>query len=249
MNTMGIAVGDFDRDLRFDLALSNVEPNRLLWNRGKDGFIDVARRARVDRPFQQATKRSVTWGLEFADLNLDGWEDLYVAAGYLVDYLGDPDTPQRNELFVNRGGGRFADLSAPSRADDPGQSRGVALADYDRDGRVDVYVVNQGGAPRLYRNITPMVGRHWLQVDTVGTVSNRDGCGARLVLTVRRQSMLRQVACGSTSVSSSSDATVHFGLGRARVASRLVITWPSGIRQVLRDVRADRRITVTEPGR
>src|SRR6185503_2671189 len=85
----------------------------------------------------------------------------------------------------------------------------------DRDGLMDFYVVDQKGSPRLYHNVTQASGRHWLEVDTIGTASNRDGCGARLTLVVGRAKLLREVLCGSTSLSSGSDASVHFGLGTA----------------------------------
>ena len=247
MNTMGIAVGDYNNDLKLDLALSNIQGNRLLRNNGDGTFTDVAGPAGVARPNQRLDQKSVTWGAVFSDFNNDGWEDLYFAAGFLEAYPDDVIGPQHNELFVNEGNGKFADLSAPSLADDPGKSRGVALADFDHDGRVDIFVVNQGGSPHLYRNVTPMGNRHWLEVHTVGTVSNRDGCGARLILTTAGGSMLREVFCGSTSVSSGSDTTVHFGLGTATRVTQLVILWPSGIRQVLRNLTPDRYMTVTEP--
>jgi hypothetical protein len=248
MNTMGIAVGDYDRDGRLDLALSNIDGNRLLHNNGDGTFTDVAEAAGVARPEQRVDQRTITWGAMFSDLNNDGWEDLYFAAGYLDPYYA-PGTngPQHNELFVNAGNGKFLDLSAPSLADDPGQSRGVALADYDRDGRVDMFVVDQAGSPHLYRNVTPMRNNHWLEVDTVGTVSNRDGCGARLTLTAGGVSMVREVFCGSVGLSSGSDSTVHFGLGTATRVTQLVIRWPSGIQQVLRNLTPDRLIAVTEP--
>src|SRR5207247_1235789 len=138
MNSMGIGVGDPDGDQDLDLAVSNVGPTVLARNRGDGTFQDVATAARVDRPWQDARTPSITWGLAFADLNLDGWEDLYVAAGPLVS----PSIPLPNEILVNDGSGRFLDLSAGSGADDPGTSRGMAFADYDRDGRMDLFVVN-----------------------------------------------------------------------------------------------------------
>ena len=251
MNTMGIAVGDYDRDGRLDLALSNSYSNVLLRNRGDGTFADMAKRARVARTYQQAGEHGFTWGLEFADLNLDGWEDLYVGAGYLwaLGWLpGEHPYVLRNEVFVNDRHGAFLDLSAPSRADDPGTTRGVAVGDYDRDGRLDVFVSNQDGQSRLYRNVTPRGRNHWLEVKTVGTVSNRDGCGARLTLTVRGGSLVREVLCGSTSLSSGRDEVVHFGLGTAR-AFTLRIAWPSGRTSVYRRLRPDRLVTVVEPKR
>lgn len=245
INTMGVGIGDYDRDGHFDLALSNIEASVLLHNRGNGSFEDVATFAGVARPQQRVFERSVTWGMGFFDFNLDGWEDLYAAAG-AIGYEANPES-QPNALFVNRRNGRFLDLSAPSRADDPTMTRGVAFADYDRDGRVDLYIVNRAGIPRLLRNVTPRRDKHWLEVDTVGTLSNTDGCGTRLTARVGKARLVRAVYCGSISLASGSDPTVHFGLGRVTRVRRLTIEWPSGITQVLRGVRADRRITVTEP--
>jgi hypothetical protein len=249
MNTMGVAIGDYNRDGRLDLALTNFASSRLLRNNGDGTFKDVAPSAGVARPWQQADQRSVTWGAIFADLNLDGWEDLYVGAGYLWTlnvWYGERFAAQPNELFVNGHDGTFLDLSAPSHAADAGQTRGVAVADFNRDGRLDLYVVNQNGSPHLYENVTPYRGHHWLEVRTRGTVSNRDACGARLVATTSAGSMTREVLCGSTSVSSGSDTVVHFGLGTATQFT-LRITWPSGTSQTLTNLRRDRLVTLAEP--
>lgn len=243
MASMGLGISDFDRDLDLDFAVSNIEGNVLAQNNGDGTFTDVAATARVERPFLSAGLHSITWGLSFYDFNLDTWEDLYAAAGTIYG-----STPQPNQLFVSDTHAKFLDLSAPSGADDPGLSRGVAFADYDRDGLMDFYVVDQKGSPRLYHNVTQATGRHWLEVDTIGTASNRDGCGARLTLVVGRAKLLREVLCGSTSLSSGSDATVHFGLGTAATVTRLIVEWPSGARQVLRNVAADRVLALTEPG-
>lgn len=142
--------------------------------------------------------------------------------------------------------GAFLDLSSPSRADDPRTTRGVAVGDYDRDGRLDLFVVNQDGVSRLYRNVTPRGRSHWLEVKTVGTVSNRDGCGARLTLRTGGASLVREVLCGSTSLSSGRDEVVHFGLGAARRLT-LRVAWPSGRTSVYRRLRPDRLVEVAEP--
>jgi FG-GAP-like repeat/ASPIC and UnbV len=251
IGTMGIAVGDYNRDLRPDLALPDLKRNWLLRNRGNGSFGDVSAAAGVlGRPrsgTDAAAESRITWGAGFYDLNLDGWEDLYFAAGSM-----EQPVVSRNQLFVNLGDGDFANLSAPSRSDDPSASRGVAFADYDNDGRTDMYVVNQArtplgrATPHLLRNMTPYRG-HWLEVDTVGTVSNRDGCGARLIATVGRAQLMREVLCGSTSLSSWSSTRVHFGLRSSARVARLLVEWPSGIRQVLRNLPADRLLRVVEP--
>jgi enediyne biosynthesis protein E4 len=251
MNTMGIAVGDYDRDLDLDMALSNIEATALLRNLGNGRFRDVAGRAGVGRPNQRVREKAITWGLAFSDLNLDGWEDLYVVGGSLAQE--NRPEPQPNATFVNVGSppapARFADLSAVSGAADDQVGRGLSLADYDRDGRMDLYVVNQGGRPILYRNVTPRGPRHWLEVDLTGSSSNRDACGATVVATVGRTKMLRQVFCGSVGLGGGSDPVVHFGLARARRVDSLRIEWPSGRVQTLKDVAADRLLAVEEPAR
>ncbi len=240
---MGIALGDVERDGDLDLALSNITANKLVRNDGGEFVEDPA--GGIGRPQQQAGVESITWGGGLHDLNLDGWEDLYFAAG---NFAGVPEAgAQPNELFVNAGAGEpFRDVSAATGTDDAGDSKGVAFADFDSDGRMDVFVVNQGGAPRLFRNVTSIDGAHWLQVDTVGTISNRDGCGARVVATTADAVLTRQVSCGSTSVASGNQTTVHFGLGPADVVDELEILWPSGVRQRLTEVAVDRVLVVEE---
>lgn len=147
-------------------------------------------------------------------------------------------------LFWNRGDGRFEDvayLTGTNRIED---GRGVAVADFDRDGRLDLLLQN------LDKPAVLLMGRgetgHWLQLALRGTRSNRDALGA--IVTARTGDALqtRQVAAGSGFLSSSSPV-VHFGLGEARHVDLLEIRWPSGERQVLRDVAANQRLEIVEP--
>ena len=244
LSTMGIAIGDYDRDLDFDVAMSNIRASVLLRNQGDGSFADRGRVARVARPIQQANHVSITWGTGFSDLNNDGWEDLYFAGGRI---MAGSEFVQNDALFANLRNGTFADLSAPSRAAIPGISRGVAFADYDRDGRVDLFVVDSDSPPKLLRNLTPRGPRHWLEVDPVGTLSNRSGCGA--VITLRLPSgakLMRQAFCGSVSLGSGGDPAVHFGLGPAEAVDWLKIEWPSGTTQTIDDPQIDSLITVQE---
>jgi hypothetical protein len=243
MNTMGIGISDYDQDGDLDVALSNIEDNRLMRNNGDGTFTDVASTARVARPTQRVDEHSVTWGMNFADFNLDTWDDIYTGAGSLKS---NPES-QPNELFANGSKGKFFDLSAPSGANFDGVTRGTAFADYDHDGRMDVYIANFDHTSMLYRNITPKKHRHWLEIDTVGTKSNHDGCGAWLTLSIGNQQLSRQVFCGSISLGSGSDPTVHFGLGSATSVRKLVINWPSGTRQVVKNLDVDRLDVITEP--
>jgi hypothetical protein len=122
----------------------------------------------------------------------------------------------------------------------------VAFADYDGDGAIDLFVVNQAGSPRLYRNVTPRGDRHWLQVGVVGSVSNRDGCGAVVTATIGADTFDRVVLCGSGGSGSAHQHAVHFGLGAATSIDTLEIAWPSGTTQVLTDVAVDQILTVAE---
>ena len=134
MNTMGIGLADIDRDGDIDMALSNIGGNKLLRSSGDGTFVEESGTG-MERPNQGIDYFTITWGTAFYDLDLDGWEDLFMAAGNL---LQGPDVtvgPQPNMVFLNDGtGGRFLDISALTGVDDIGDSKGVAFADFDRDG-------------------------------------------------------------------------------------------------------------------
>ncbi len=241
MNTMGIAIGDFERNGRLDFALSNIGGNQLLLNNGNGTFRSAGGAMGVARAAQFGSYPAVTWGVGAYDFTDDGWEDLYFTAGNVNPRLTKFEGVQPSELFVNDHGRRFLDVSAPTGIASAGDAKGVAFADYNHDGLMDMYVVAQNGPAHLYRNATGLRGNHWLEVHTVGTVSNRDGCGARLLLTAGTTTMLREMLCAQD------QRVVEFGLGSAARISKLQIIWPSGIRQVLRNVSVDRTVTVTEP--
>ncbi|MGH2829091.1 MAG: CRTAC1 family protein, partial [Actinomycetota bacterium] len=242
-NAMGTGIGDYDRNGFFDITFSDLKPISLLANQGDGTFTNVAREVGLNRTEGDEGIREATWGITFEDFNADGWEDIYVAAGSFVTGDGPP-TPHPNQLFVNDGAGRFLDLSGPSHADDPDAGRGVAFADYDRDGRVDMFVLNQDGIPRLFRNVTQGFG-HWLHVRVTGP-GGSDACGARLSVLDAGPPMTRQVLCGSTSLSSGTDPVVRLGLG-AQLSAVIRVDWPHGATTTLEDVPADQRIVVPMP--
>lgn len=241
MNTMGIAVGDFKRNGRLDIALSNIGGNQLLMNQGNGTFTAAAAAMGVMRADQFGSYPSVTWGVGAYDFTDDGWQDLYFTAGNVNPKLSRFEGAQPSELFLNNAGKGFLDVSAPSGAASAGDAKGVAFADYLRNGRVDMFVLAQDGSPHMFRNVTPLHGNHWLEVRAIGTVSNRDGCGARVLASAGGVTQLREILCAQN------EQTAQFGLGHAATVSKLEIIWPSGIRQVIRDVASNRYLTVTEP--
>jgi hypothetical protein len=191
---------------------------------------------------------TVTWGAVFADFDLDGWDDVFMAAGNLPQ---GPDVvigEQPNMLFLNDGtGDRLLDVSGLTGLDDVGDSKGVAAADYDGDGALDLFVVDQAGSPRLYRNVTERAGRHWIELDLTGTASNTDACGARVTIEVAGSAIDRLVTCGSGATGSGHHTRVHAGLGAATAIDLVEVVWPSGVRQQLDDVAVDTLVGVVEP--
>ena len=248
---MGLAVGDYDLDGNFDLYVTNIEDNLLLRNNG-DGlsFTEATADAGVGKGEFQRRQR-VSWGAVFFDYDNDGWEDLYVASGFLDT---DPFRNHRNQpnlLLHNTGDATFADVSSVSGADDRGVGRGVAYADFNNDGCLDLYLTNMGllgGQPqsaRLFRNSCAW-SANWLSIKTVGTISNRDGIGARITVVADGRSQIREITAGSSNKSQNM-LPAHFGLGGAAQADSVEIRWPSGIVQILLDVPSNQQVTVTEP--
>lgn len=247
MNTMGVGIADLDRDGDLDMALSNIGGNKLLTNDGSGTFTEVSASG-IERPTQAVDQSTVTWGTVAADFDLDGWEDLFMGAGNLPQGPDVQVGPQPDMFFLNDGtGAQFLDVSALTGTDSTGDTKGVAAADYDRDGDVDLYVVQQGGSPRLYRNVTPRDGRHWLRVDLRGTTSNRDGCGTRIIVRTDDARIGRTQLCGSGGTGSQNEHGLHVGLDTATLIDAVEIIWPSGRRQVMTDVAVDTTLRAVEP--
>ena len=245
INDMGTAVGDYNRDGTMDLALSNIQYNQLLINAPLGTYSNVMGGAGTTSFPELTSQKSVTWGVQFSDFNLDGWPDLYFPMGSLRRDSSNPD-PMANQTFVNHKG-TFLDLSAPSHANDPAISRGMSLTDFNRDGLPDMFVANQDGYPDLYQNTTTTSG-HWLELTLVGTKSNRDACGAWVTAKISRKvKLVREVFCGSVGVGSGNWKVLHFGLGRATNIASLTIQWPSGTKQVIQNQAVDRFKTIVEP--
>ncbi|HZU11689.1 MAG TPA: CRTAC1 family protein [Chloroflexota bacterium] len=246
-NPMGVASGDYLGNGWLDLAVSNIGPNMLYTNRHGTGFTDRAEAAGVTHRnvvVDNALDPSMTWGTTFADLNNDGWQDLYIVAG-AMDF---ENVPQPNLVYLNNGHGGFIDVSAPSGANDPGQGRSVAVGDYDGDGRLDLFVANYGQPPLLYRSVGPDAGHHWVRLQLEGTRSNRDAVGARVTLRCDGLPPQTQEVQIGQGLGSCNDRALHFGLGKAAGVSSVEIRWPSGARQALRGLQVDRVHRLREPG-
>jgi hypothetical protein len=189
------------------------------------------------------------WSNAIADLDNDGWKDLFVARSNVQDNIAQYSPRRYQEpmsVFRNLGNGRFENATA-SAGDltKPAAHRGMAIGDLDNDGRLDAVASVLNGPARVLHNTTRN-GNHWLLLKLEGTKSNRMGIGARVKLTAADGSVQYNHVTTAVGYASSSDSRVHFGLGASAAAKEIEVLWPSGIRQVLRDVAADRVVPVRE---
>jgi hypothetical protein len=190
------------------------------------------------------------WGVRFLDYDNDGLKDLLIAQGHDLDTieLTYPNLHYREPMLLARNTGQsFVDVSAESGSvfKQPWVARGVAIGDLDNDGRLDAVVTTNDGPVHVLHNETN-TQHHWLLLKLVGHRSNRDAIGAEVMLTTGAGSQWTTVSTASSYLSSS-DKRVHFGLGKESVAQKIEVRWPSGIRQTLRDIRADQVLQVDEP--
>jgi enediyne biosynthesis protein E4 len=191
------------------------------------------------------------WGTKLADFDNDGWKDLFVAQGHVMDTISVdfPQIPYRQiPLLLRNLHGRFSDVSGIAGA--PFQvaqaARGTAFGDLDNDGWLDVVVSTNDGPPQVLMNRTQN-GNHWLEIHTAGTRSNRDGIGARVRITTPRGASQYGYVSTASSYLSASDVRLHFGLGEATEVREIQVAWPSGRLQTVSSVRANQAITITEP--
>ena len=194
------------------------------------------------------TLQSVTFGLFFFDADLNGFQDLFMVNGHVVDEARLRNAPraQRPQLFRNTGTGQFEEVTAPpgSGLDRLLVGRGAAYADYDGDGDLDIVVQQNQGPALLLRNELASPHR-FLRVRLTGTKSNRDGIGTD-VRVHTEAGMQRQMLRTGVSYLSQSDFPLLFGLGQAKEVTRVEIAWPSGLTEVYRDVPVNTTLDAVE---
>ena len=244
---MGADFRDIDNDGRPDIFVVGMigDTFPLFLNRGRD-FVDATSRSGVAK----ASAGRTAWGNGVFDFDNDGWKDLFTCNASILDNSEEIDRlPSKlpNSVLRQIAPGRFEDVSAGAGAGFqlPRAHRGAAFADLDNNGKIDVVVTSQNSAPEVFLNRSNN-GNHWLMLRLTGTRSNRDGLGARVEVTTAAGSQFNH-ATTAVGLSSSSDRRIHFGLGQYNEAARIEIRWPSGVRQVLERVAADRVLEVREP--
>ncbi len=195
------------------------------------------------------SRRITAWGTGAFDFDNDGLKDLFAAGGAILDNEMEVlHRPARlpNGLLRNMGNFRFMDVSSTAGQGFgvPRLHRGAAFGDFNNDGNIDMVVTALNESPELLMNRTSN-GNHWLIVNLVGTQDNRDGLGTRIKLTTSEGTQFNE-ATTAVGYSSSSDKRVHFGLGKATLVDRIELAWPTGVRQVLTQIKADQVLTVVE---
>lgn len=245
---MGTDFGDYDGDGRLDLVVTNheFETTTLFRNLGKGLFAD----ATAESGIGPATLPFVGFGAALFDYDNDGRLDLAIANGHVVDNTAQMRAgstfAQRRLLFRNADGRRFVEVgrrSGPGFARDR-VGRTLATADIDNDGDLDLLITNNGQTADLLRNDGGN-RRHALIVRTEGRTSNRDGIGARLRLTTRTMTQVREVKAGSSYLGQN-DTRVHFGLGDTTEIDQLEVRWPSGRVDVIPRPPVNVAMTVVE---
>ena len=249
---MGVDAGDYNGDGFLDVFVTNFsyETNTLYHNNGDGTFSDVSYRAHLG----EESYLRLGFGTNFLDYDNDGDLDLFIANGHLspsIEQSTDAVTyAQPDQLFQNNGNGTFTETSpsAGSYFQQKRVSRGSIMGDYDNDGDLDLVITTLNGAILFLRNQQEdqSTGRaNWLSLKTVGTVSNRDGIGTRLIFKIGSQQLIREVRT-SASYLSSHDPRVLVGASSYQSIDRIEIHWPSGIRQALKDVPTNQHLKVVE---
>ena len=242
VSAMGTDFQDYDNDgwedIHFTALSSETFP--LFRNEGRGAFVETTQASGLS----QLTLKSSGWCTILADFDNDGRKDIFTANSHANDRIADSETTawkQPNSLFINSGEGRFRDATAESGlAGAAAVHRGCGVADFNNDGRLDIAVLVLGAQAELWQNETAPDHR-WLIVRLVGTKSNRDGIGARVLVGNQVRTMTTAVGYAS-----SSHAGMHFGLGKLTEVERVEVQWPSGARQTVERVKANQVIEIRE---
>jgi enediyne biosynthesis protein E4 len=238
LSGMGVVFQDYDNDGRPDIVVTEL-PREIYGVYHNDGGGSFSYRS-LETGLGVLSSGSSGWGVGLEDFDNDGWKDLFVAQGHVLDNVEriDPSLHYLElPLLAMNHNGRFERVDSGSTT--PVAGRGAAFGDINNDGWQDVVMTYLGGHPQVFLNHGGKL--HWLVVSLRGTRSNRDGFGARVKVNGQTR-----FATSAGSYASASDKRLHFGLGTAEKA-KVEIVWPSGIHQTLDDVHADQFLEVREP--
>lgn len=246
---MGAEFRDLDNDGLPDIwhTATELETFPLFHNRGKGIFVDVTGRSGLARP----TLEMSGWSNGVADFDNDGLKDLFVARGNVLDNIAEFSNRtygEPNSIFRNMGKMTFVEVTAQAgpamQVSEP--YRGAVIGDLFNDGHMDIVVTVLNGKSRILRNVTANAN-NWVTFDLVGTKSNRMAVGAQIKVTTEDGNSQYDIVSTSAGYGASRDPRAHFGLGAFKAVKQVEIRWPSGVRQVLKDLPANRIHRIEEP--
>lgn len=246
---MGADAADYDGSGRISLLIGNFsnEMIALYHNEGTGLFLDEAPTSTIG----QDSLLTLTFACFFFDYDLDGLLDIFAANGHVSDDINAVQPKiqyaQPPHLFRNLGKKKFKDMAANlgSALQQPAVGRGAAYGDYDNDGDLDLLLTSNNGPARLLRNEGGNQN-NLLRIRTIGTTSNRNAIGAKVILTLSDQKKLTKVVKTGSSYCSQSELPLTFGLGKADKVQAIDIVWPNGNKQTLSDINANQEITIEE---
>ncbi|MDF1743694.1 MAG: CRTAC1 family protein [Gimesia sp.] len=242
--SMGVDIMDYNHDGLPDLWVANYEKEAfaLYRNDGDAQFLHVSN----DTGVTSIGSLFVGFGTACADFDWDGDEDIVVANGHVAYF--STNSPFRQEpLYLENRKGRFAQLTYDDSSyfGQAHTGRGLAMADFNDDGNLDIAISNFSDPPAILKNQTNTNGQ-WISVRLIGTRSNRDAIGARLILHTSAGDQVRQIK-GGGSYLSSSDLSVHWGMGIGVTIESLSIYWPSGVHQQWKLIQPNMTTLILEP--
>jgi hypothetical protein len=238
LSGMGVVFQDYDNDGRPDVIVTEL-PREIYGVYHNDGEGSFSYRS-LETGLGVLSSGSSGWGVGLEDFDNDGWKDLFVAQGHVLDNVEQIDPSLHYlepPLLAMNHEGRFEKVDSGDTM--PWAARGAAFGDLNNDGWQDVVMTTLGGHPQVFLNRGGKA--HWIVITLRGTRSNRDGFGARVQVNGQAR-----FATSAGSYLSANDKRLHFGLGTSEKA-KIEISWPSGIHQVMNDVHADQFLEVREP--
>ena len=246
---MGVDFSDYNRDGWLDLFVTNFSgESNTLYRNDKNGFLtDVTFAAGLGQP----SLEFLGFGTNFVDLDLDGWEDIFVVNGHVIDNIAlfNPDYThaQRKQVFMNRGDGTFIDKTSEigGASQEPKVGRGAAFGDIDNDGDIDVVISNNNGQASLLINEGPPKN-NWIGLLLEGRLYNLDAIGARVTVTSSGGSQIATVN-PAASYLASNDKRLQFGLGSQTVVNEISIQWPGGGVDRIENIEGNRYYLI-QPG-